>query len=277
MKLIFLGDSFTYGYGLDVEEAINRKYIEFNNDLFFKYPKFNSLINEEQKKELKIFIEDNVWVKKLSNKLNLKYINLSIPGSSMQGLNAAFLQHELFNSNKDNIYLFFLPVTKQARLLISSSNNGFFLNLFKNYTFFNEKEDINKFKRKFDKKYFYVIYLNSLMNLIFYLKNNNIKFMLLPTWENNIYNHFFDDHKVFKKNFFINLFNINNINKTEETIFNLCFENFIFDELPSEQLYFNFNKKIITTLPCKHPDLKSQPIIADLYYDHIKSYIDSFS
>ena len=290
MKLIFLGDSFTEGAGIDIEYAIQKKYIE-DNDLFYidsnkiKEKDFN-LLSEYQLEDIKKFKNENSWVSLISKKLGLEYENIAIPGSGLQEVYTQFLNYEYFHFNENIFYLFFLPVTDPTRILIS--NKGSKLNiesdirfLFQTYLYSKKEEDINVFKKKFDVYYFYIIKINILMNLIYYLKNNNKKFLILPTWKLNIYNHFLDSLNMsnfLKKNNIIKLFlNIKDKQKEEEQerikIFKHFFENFVFNEI-KDQMDFNFDISKYKKMPCHHPNIESQEKISDAYFDYIKTYID---
>jgi hypothetical protein len=225
MKLVFLGDSFTFSYGLEVERAIEKKYID-NYDENFLLPRnilFNSL-SKQQEKELQDFRINNSWTFILSKKLKVESENISYPGSGIQQILSTFLDYELNNKNKNVVYLFFLPLTKQGRILIEveSTKNSFnqkLLHFFQTYLYHEEKDDINMFKNRFNENVFYVIYLNVLTTLIYYLKNKNIPFLFLPTWNKNIYEHFFNDN--YKSNFINNLNFIRLLNNENQQNFKM--------------------------------------------------------
>jgi hypothetical protein len=280
LKLIFLGDSFTNSYGLEVEIAIQNKYIKHNDNLFFEnkndfYLRFSNDIKENIQ-NIKL---NNSWVKKLSDELKFEYLNISQFGIGMQGFYNIFLDFE--KNNKDDIlYLLFLPITNFNRILLSNLNFKYKINdhvsiydLYETYLYKYNDEKTKILKKKFNKEYFYFLHLNILFSLIYYLKNKNIPFLFLPTWRKNIYDHFFNDnlnYNFFIKENFIEFFN----NKKENSLFKEYYDIFIFNEI-EDQMNFNIDINKIEKLPCGHPNLNSQTIIVNMYYDYIKKYIDS--
>ena len=85
MKLIFLGDSFTYSWGIDRQYGVEKKIIK-KNDLFIKDNYIFSELNN--------FRINNSWTKFLSEELNLEYDNLSVPGCSIEMIYCQFLSNE---------------------------------------------------------------------------------------------------------------------------------------------------------------------------------------
>jgi hypothetical protein len=68
--------------------------------------------------------------------------------------------------------------------------------------------------------------------------------------------------------------NASSENKKENSLFKEYYDIFIFNEI-EDQMNFNIDINKIEKLPCGHPNLNSQTIIVNMYYDYIKKYIDS--
>lgn len=288
MKLIFLGDSFTDSLNIDIEYAIQKNYIE-NNVFFYKDISFNkknlSLLNNQQLKEIELFKKEQGWVNLLSEKIGLEYENLALSGSSLQEMYVHFLNYEINNFNKEIFYLFFLPYTSPTRMMISReffTNKKDIRNFFLTYIYNDDKKDVNIFRKKFDLYYFYVLNINILMCLIHYLKNNNKRFLFLPTWESNIYNHFLNHNHInhnFKSKNIINFF-LDSKKTLEEKkeenqrikVFKNFFENFVFNEI-EDQMNFEININDLKRLPCGHPNIESQEMIVEKYFNYVNDYI----
>jgi hypothetical protein len=249
MKLIFLGDSFTYGWGIDKEYGIKNNLIKNDND-FTKETSNNS----EVFNFLNDFRINNNWTSLISKELKLECQNRSIPGSGIEMIYSQFLESE-FNNEKEKFYIIGLPITLSARKLTSSKNNqnhfadqNSFSQLFNTYSFKDNSEDIIFFKKYFDENYFSFTFINIISSIINYCKNKKIKFIFLPTWHQSIKKHLLlNDNQIIKK----------------------YLEKFIFNEI-EEQINFSIDIHKIKKLSCGHPNIESQVIIKNIYLNHIK-------
>jgi hypothetical protein len=251
MKLIFLGDSFTFGFGIDKEYAIKNNFIKNDNDFIKIINDNDSLFNQ-----VNDFRINNSWPSLISKELNLDFENLSSPGSGIEAIYCQFLKSEN-DINDEKFYIIGLPATLSARKLISSKNNfnyfehDDFLKLFNTYSFKKESNDIDFFKKYFNENYFSVIFINYISSMINYFKNKKIKFLFLPTWYQSIKRHLtLNDNKIIDK----------------------YLQKFIFDEI-EQQMNFNIDVKKIKRLSCLHPNTESQKIIKDMYLQYIKNKI----
>ena len=250
MKLIFLGDSFTEGLGIDIEYGLKEKILD--GDSFFIDRK---KIDPEKFSIIFNFKRDNVWTKLLCNEINFQHENFAVAGSGGDLLFLQLLESEKKNKNIKRFYIICLPKLSQGRIMISNEKNFSIKNLL--YFFYcvvvnHLIKDIDFYKKYFDKNFFYMYYLNFLMSIINYLKNKKVGFLFLPTWEPTIEKHFFNEQRIRKK---------------EQTLFNY-YERFFFNEL-KDQMNFKINHNDLTFLPCGHADIKSQYLIKDIYKNYI--------
>jgi hypothetical protein len=262
MKLIFLGDSFTEGTGIDFEYGIKINLFPDDDSLYFSnrkqlfyYPDVNN------------FRKNNVWTKLLCNELNVIEENFALGAS---GLDSVFLQ--LIESEKKNIdnkryYIICLPFLNSGRFIIKNelSDNQDIFNIFNRVVLNNSlsDDDLLFYKNNFNENYFKLIYLQSLISIINYLKNKKIDFLILPTWHNTIEQHFFsdvfsDDFKNKKKYFFVK-----KSNYQKNDYFYKFFKKFVFNEI-KDQMDFNIDISKIKKLPCGHPNIESQKIIKNM-------------
>jgi hypothetical protein len=290
VKLIFLGDSFTEGTGIDFEYGIQQELLENNQDIYFSD-------RSKLKKDVQIFInnfrKNNVWTKLLCNELNLEEENRSFGGGGLDSIFIELLQSEIINKNTDRFYIIGLPFLHGGRILNSINSNeeiNDILNKNFKYIVLNSKvKDLKFYQKHFNNDFFKFYYLNFMMTVINYLKNKKIDFLFLPTWENNIKEHFFKKPVNFKEDSFerpINfreLFFKNKGNFSEKTkdqnvsdIFIALYDKFVFSEL-GKQMNFLININLITKLPCGHADIKSQYIIKDMYKKYIKEKLDEIN
>ena len=290
MKLIFLGDSFTEGTGIDFEYGIQQGLLENNRNIYFSD-------RSELKKDVQIFInnfrKNNVWTKLLCNELNLEEENRSYGGGGLDSVFIELLQSEIINKNTDRFYIIGLPFLHGGRILNSINSNeeiNDILNKNFKYIVLNSKiKDLNFYQKYFKQDFFYLYYLNFMMTIINYLKNKKINFLFLPTWENNIKEHFFKKPVNFKEDSFERPVNFRELyfktkgNFSEKIkdqkiidIFIDFYDKFIFSVL-EEQTNFLINKDLIKKLPCGHADIKSQYIIKDMYIKYIKEKINEIN
>jgi hypothetical protein len=251
MKLIFLGDSFTFGFGIDKEYAIKNKIISNDKNFFESINNDPILFNQ-----LNDFRINNNWTALISKELNLDFENLSSPGSGIEAIYCQFLKSESDIEGK-KFYIIGLPVTLSARKLISSKDNfnyfekDDFLKLFNTYSFKKESNDIDFFKKYFDENYFSIIFINYISSMINYFRNKKINFLFLPTWYQSIKKHL----------------TLNN-NK----IINKYLQKFIFNEI-EDQMDFFIDENGLNKLSCGHPDIKSQYIIKNFYLKYVENRI----
>jgi hypothetical protein len=202
MKLIFLGDSFSEGVGIDIEYGIQKGLIKNNsNSYYFDRSEFEF----NTRKIIKNFQENNCWPILLSKEIKNEVENFSRGASGADLLFLQLLESEKKNKNIKRFYIICLPKLSQGRIMISNEKNFSIKNLlyFFNPIVFNTKQkDIDFYKKYFDKNFFYMYYLNFLMSIINYLKNKKVGFLFLPTWEPTIEKHFFDEENIEKKHFF---------------------------------------------------------------------------
>ena len=252
MKLIFLGDSFSEGVGIDIEYGIQKGLIKNNsNSYYFDRREFDF----NTRKIIKNFQENNCWPILLSKEIKNEVENFSRGASGADLLFLQLLKSEKKNKNIERFYIICLPKLSQGRIMISNEKNFSIKNLL--YFFYcvvvnHLIKDIDFYKKYFDKNFFYMYYLNFLMSIINYLKNKKVGFLFLPTWEPTIEKHFFNEQRIRKK---------------EQTLFNY-YERFFFNEL-KDQMNFKINHNDLTFLPCGHADIKSQYLIKDIYKNYI--------
>ena len=288
--LVYAGDSFTFSAITDYEwlikeNIVDEKNIPFVNYLnyFFFYKKkdnSNSIYKVLNKKRI-----ENSWVNRLSNILDIKYINLSVPGASWQTLVNQIIYSLSNIQNKEIIFIIGCPINERILLEIKDKkiiNNSNFLKenntsnsqdvlglydleeneltdyLLNNHTYWNKKfsnyfdENIEKIINTFfTKKVFSHYNLHAIINIVNLIKE--YKFFFLPTWYATVIDGF------------------------EEIIENKeVLENFILNKIPREQLYLKspfILKEVKTTKYSFHPSFDSQKIIADYYYDFLKNKI----
>ena len=253
MKLIFLGDSYTFGWGIDKEYGIQQKILDENINIFNLIridPNIFNLINE--------FRINNNWTSLISKELQLEYENRSTPGSGIEMIYLRFLESEV-NNEKEKFYIIGLPATLSARKLTSSKNNinyfsdqNSFSELFSTYSFKDNSDDIIFFKKYFDENYFSFSFINIISSIINYCKNKKIKFVFLPTWHQSIERH---------------------LTLTDNQIIKQYLEKFIFNEI-EDQINFLIDIHKIKKLSCGHPNIESQYIIKDLYIKYIKERLN---
>lgn len=249
MKIVFLGDSFTYGWGIDKEYGIKNNLIKNDNDFTSKMSNNSEVFNF-----LNDFRINNNWTSLVSKELQLEHENRSTPGSGIEMIYSQFLESEV-NNEKEKFYIIGLPITLSARKLTSSKNNinyfsdqNSFSKLFNTYSFKDSSEDIIFFKKYFDENYFSFTFINIMSSMINYCKNKKIKFIFLPTWHQSIQRH---------------------LTLTDNQIIKKYLEKFIFNQI-EEQINFSIDIHKIKKLSCGHPNIESQYIIKDLYIKYIK-------
>ena len=255
MKLIFLGDSFTEGVGIDIEYGIKINLFPDNDSSYFinkrELIKFE-VINE--------FRRNNLWTKLLCNELKVIEENLSLSASGLDSIFLELIQSEKINYNNQRCYIICLPFLDGGRFIVENelNKNKSISNLFSKVMLnFNLPDnDLFFYKNNFNENYCKLIYLQSLISIINYLKNKKIKFLILPTWHNSIKEHFFNNK--YDKN-----------NKKENYFYDF-FEKFIFNEI-EDQMNFNIDINKIKKLPCGHPNIESQKIIKNMYIEYIKN------
>ena len=248
MKLIFLGDSFTWGWGIEIEYALQKKIL--NSEKYY----FNKKMDKDIFIKINNWRKENVWTSLLSNDLGLMSENLSVPAANLQSIFLQIINHK---DDCNCFYLIFLPYHEMSRILISSKNNkNYFidessiLNLFNTLIIREKEKDFNFFKKYYDKNLISFIEFQSFLNIIMFLKNNRKKFLILPSWRKTIEEHYLlDQDKKIKK----------------------LYQDYIFNEI-KDFLNFNFSPKI-SYLPCEHPDISSQINIKNEYIDYIREKI----
>ena len=251
MKLIFLGDSFLEGVGIDIEYAINKGLLKNEKEYYYTDRRkidsnFSSIIYDFQK--------NNCWPSLLCNEINIENDNFSRGASGGDLLFLQLLKSEENNKNKKRFYIIGLPKLNQGRIMISNENRmsiNKLLYFFHGVVFYNKLKDLDFYKKYFDKNFFYIYYLNFLMSIINYLKSKKINFLFLPTWESSIKEHFFKEK----------------INEDEQILFDY-YERFFFSEL-GDQMNFKINNNDLEYLPCRHANIKSQYLIKDMYKNYI--------
>jgi hypothetical protein len=247
MKLIFLGDSFTYGHNIDIEFGLKNKLLN-GSDIYFN-PKN---IDENILKKINDFRINNNWPALISKELNLEHENLSIQGSGIEMIYCKFLENEK-NKKEDSFYIIGLPMNSGRKLVSRKNSQKDFSDLYYTYHFKNDIET-DFFKKYFDEKYFGYIYINITLSIVSYCKNKRIPFLFLPTWYSNIENHF---------------------NFTRDIIIKDYLKHFFLNEI-KDQLNFFIDLKLIKKLPCFHPNIQSQNVIKNMYINYIKDNLKNF-
>lgn len=268
MYLVFLGDSFTYGFNLDAEYALNNNYIKNYN-----WVRKDFYIDNKYSKEITDFQENNRWSSLLSNDLKIKHYNLALGGYGWQQIFNCVIEHEFNHHNEEKIYIIGCPFTHGGRLMVSSDDENKVLSKnFKTILFSEKKEDdMVFFKKYFDKKYFYMMEMSILLSIINYLNNRKIKFIFLPTWFKNIYMHFFihdfdielNDRKKYK-DYFLSL-DIDNKRYLD------LYNKFIFNQIDMSIVNSISDKYL--RLPCGHPNLESQKIIKNELIKYVEKIL----
>lgn len=248
MKLVFLGDSFTWGWGIEIEYGLKNGLIR-GDECYFK-----KIFPKETSKEINKFRMNHCWPALLAQELHCDFENLSLPAANMQIMMSKIFDEGLHG----DLYVLALPLSKTARILISSKEHKNYYNrsevslthLFNTHIIRNDSADYSFFSRYYDQNSISFLELQSLLCFIHFLKSKNKKFLILPCWEKTIEDHFSLDH--------------------DKKIFQL-YKDYIFSQLESE-LNFSFSCKI-NKLPCGHPDIKSQINIKNAYIDIIREKI----
>ncbi len=252
MKLIFLGDSFTWGWGIDIEYGLFSGIID-DRKRHEVYDKniYNIGLSESQIKELNDFRIQNNWVAQLCHDIKCDYENLATPGSSIEMMFIKFLESQ--KKKEINVsYVVCLPRTLSARILVSSKNHLNYFSkendlssLFSTYRIRSSDEDLSFFKKYFTEDSLAFIQLTNIIALISYFKSNKIPFIFLPTWENTIREQLigYEDE------------NINSIIKD-------YFKSFVLNEVDCD---FSIDFKAIKKLPCGHPSSIGHTVIKEFY------------
>lgn len=249
MKLVFFGDSFTYGYNIDIEYGLEKKILPKEINFFNR----NNL-NQDVFKIINDFRINNNWPALLSKELKLEHENLSTPGCGFEMIYCKFLQYEK-NKKEESFYIFGLPITFIGRKLVTKENINSYNsleNFFETYHYQENNPDFIFFKKYYNENYFVFSYINIISSISNYCKNKNISFLFLPTWTSNIKNHF-------------------NLIKNE--ILKDYIQHFIFNEI-NDQLNLSIDLKKIKKLSCFHPNSESQHVIKDMYLNHVNNYIE---
>jgi hypothetical protein len=300
MTIEIYGDSYVYGGGLNCEYALKKGYIKN----YYDHEKLNKMIQKNT--ECDIFVKNNRWTKLLEKELNIEIKNCGFGGGSWQYIIYVFFRNQMYNYNKkDVIYIFCPPrvffkrllVSNERELLINKLNivnheNFASLNLYGNINIIDDDFE-NKMKILFDKNVINQLNFQSAINLINYLINNNLKFLFLPSWGNNLKESFILSNKIEEeensrnnidllKSSFFKFFEKREIDETNEIddkdIFfsfdkeiEKLYNYFIFNKI--RNISFNNNWKKYGILPSGHPDLKSQEIIKNEYIKYIQEML----
>jgi hypothetical protein len=254
LKLFFLGDSFTWGWGIDIEYGLHFGIINKTNDVYNKNI-YSLSLKEDDIEDINDFRISNNWPALLSFELGAPFKNLSTPGSGIEMIYIKFLENEK-NYKKEKCYIISLPRTLSARILVSSKNHpNYFANknelseLFSTYRIRDNSEDGVFFKKYFDREYLCFLYLSYISNIIQYLDNKNIPYVILPSWCNSLKEQLmYYDEEIAKVKIFNDYFNF-----------------FIFDKI-SDSFLIDFES--INKLPCGHPSIEGQKQIKEMYLKH---------
>jgi hypothetical protein len=286
MKLIFLGDSFTWGGNLDLEYALKNNIVP--SDTSYIDPQktiFKFYSNEVIYKQLNYHRRKLSWTRSLSKHLGYDFYNLALPGSSLQSMQCRLFEAEK-NIDELKIYIICLPLTQVARMLVSMNSvpikSILTINGFQDFSKINKNDEMSQqsyvyklsdkltshffmpgdrsedkvfFEKYFNYEYFAYMFIQSLNSMINYLKNKNIKFVILPTWDKTI-----KMHMPIKKKYL-------SISIESKDMFEF-FDMLIAKELEDSQLNFSFDINNIERLPCGHPSINAQEEIKNEFLKH---------
>lgn len=253
MKLLFLGDSFTWGGNIDTEYGLKNKLIP-NDTSYIDHSKsvYKLYSDKVLFQKLSEGRESLIWPTLLSNELGCSFKNYSTPAAGVQYLHYQLMIAENENSTLRRCYIICLPITSAARMVISSKNSIIKNSIYEtlsNYCFPKDEssfKDLEFFKKYFDESYFVFNYVQSLSGIISYLKNKNISFVILPSWQKTIEEHL----------------------KLNDSKINHLVDSFVLNELESYDREYQFDIFKIDKLLCGHPSIYGQEQIKEIYLKH---------
>lgn len=271
MKIVFYGDSYVYGGGLNNEYGVKMGYIDNYND----YKKLQ--LNEKNNSDSYEFLVRNRWTSILENELKIKTENFGFPGSGWQYIQYRFFKNEI--DNKEECIYIFCPPLDVKRFIISNKFENPNLQIVKNNDFNilniskknNEQNNENSFLDEiFDDNVNEQLNFQNIFGIISYLILNKKKFIFLPSWHKSLKSSFnFNYEDELDKKFFI--FNSKDkVNSTNEI--SLLYKKFIFKYIKNIDFNF-FWKENNMFLPSLHPNLEAQKHITAEYLIHINKIL----
>jgi hypothetical protein len=288
MKIVFYGDSYVYGGGLNNEYGVKMGYIDNYGD----YKKLK--LNEKNNSDSYEFLVKNRWTSILENELKIKTENFGFPGHGWQYIQYYFLKNEIKNNKEEILYVFCPPRVSFKRLLISNDFNKKEWNIMKgeefstlnitvdwidkrlNHTLY---KDITLLDNLFSNNALDQLNFQNVFGILNYLILNKKKFIFLPSWVNSTKNSFIfgnqEEADIFeknKKNLFIFL-GFNKKEKFEDKYVYDFYEKYIFNNIDDIIIDNFWNKDENNKLPSGHPNTKAQKIITDEYAKIIKNFL----
>jgi hypothetical protein len=275
MKIVVYGDSYVYGSGLDLEYAVNKKYI----DDYFQKEKL------KEKEEAKDFLLNNRWTFLLEKALDIKIENYGLPGVGWQYIEYIFLKNEMLDY-EEKIYII-CPPRLYPRYIIDNKyrNDKLKIVSYENYNvlnaYYNKEEEkteeidfLNNIKTE---KVQHQLNFQNVFGILNYLLLNKKKFLFLPSWlsslsESMIITNFNDDY--FKDKNILNFFFKRKVKSDNDKIIeiNKFYHNFIFKHI--DDIKFNlFWRNENYVLPSGHPNMKGHLLIKNEYFKHFRNIL----